>query len=237
MGVSRADIHYIVTEYGMAYLFGKSVRERAIALIEIAAPKFRPWLLEEAKRLGYVPSAMTLKSLKPYLIQEEREVTLRDGKTVRIRPSRASDIDAVLELFHSLSKEDVYTRFFGLLKTLPLPQSQKLCNVNFDTEVAFIAVAGERENEKIVGSACYFLDPLTNIAEVAYMVSHEWQGNGLGKALQNRLKEHAIASGVRGFLANILSSNARMIALARQAGDDVKTVRSEGVYEITTYFS
>jgi acyl-CoA hydrolase/L-amino acid N-acyltransferase YncA len=237
VGVSRADIHYIVTEYGMAYLFGKSVRERAIALIEIAAPKFRPWLLEEAKRLGYVPSAMTLKSLKPYLIQEEREVTLRDGKTVRIRPSRASDIDAVLELFHSLSKEDVYTRFFGLLKTLPLPQSQKLCNVNFDTEVAFIAVAGERENEKIVGSACYFLDPLTNIAEVAYMVSHEWQGNGLGKALQNRLKEHAIASGVRGFLANILSSNARMIALARQAGDDVKTVRSEGVYEITTYFS
>jgi acyl-CoA hydrolase/L-amino acid N-acyltransferase YncA len=236
VGVSRADIHYVVTEYGMAYLFGKSIRERAIALIEIAAPKFRQWLLEEAKRLGHLPASMTLKSKKPYLIQEEREVTLRDGKTVRLRPSRASDIDAVLELFHSLSKEDVYTRFFRLLKTLTYPQSEQLCNVNFDTEVAFVAVAGERENEKIVGSACYFLDPLTNIAEVAYMISHEWQGNGLGKALQNRLKEHAIANGVRGFLAIILSSNARMIALARQGGDDVEIVRAQGICEITTYF-
>ena len=236
VGVSRADIHYVVTEYGLAYLFGKSIRERAVSLIEIAAPKFRPWLLEEAKRLGYLPASMTLKSQKAYLIKEEREVTLKNGKTVRLRPSRASDMDAVLELFHALSQEDVYTRFFRLMKTLTFPETSQLCNVNFDTDVAFIAVAGERENEKIVGSGCYFLDPSTNIAEVAYMVSAEWQGSGLGKALQNRLKEHAIANGVRGFLAVILGSNTKMIALAQQGGDDIKIARSQGICEITTFF-
>ena len=46
---SRGDVHYVVTEYGIAYLHGKTMRERAMALIEIAHPKFRPWLLAEAK--------------------------------------------------------------------------------------------------------------------------------------------------------------------------------------------
>ena len=186
VGVARSDIHYVVTEYGMAYLFGKSIRERALSLIEIAAPKFRPWLLEEAKRLGCLPASMTLKSQKPYLIEEERIVTLKNGKTVRLRPSRASDMDAIVELFHALSSIDVYTRFFTRIKTLSVSLTAQLCNVNFDTEVAFIAVAGERENEKIVGSGLYVLDQSTNVAEVGYMVSAEWQGIGLGKALQKQ---------------------------------------------------
>jgi len=236
VGISRADVHYVVTEYGMVYLFGKSIRERALSLIEIAAPKFRPWLLEEAKRLGYLPASVMLRSEKPYLIEEERTVTLKGGRTVRLRPSRASDMDALLELFHALSAEDVYTRFFQRLKTLTCSQTQQLCNVNFDTEVAFIAVAGERENEKIVGSACYFLDPSTNIAEVGFMVSQKWQGSGLGKALQNRLKEHAVSKHVRGFVSIILNSNARMIALAKQGGEDVEMVRDGQVTEIKVYF-
>jgi acyl-CoA hydrolase/L-amino acid N-acyltransferase YncA len=236
VGISRADIHYVVTEYGMAYLFGKSIRERAISLIEIADPKFRPWLLEEAKRIGYLPASMTLKSQKPYLIKEEREVTLKNGKTVRLRPARASDMDAVLRLFHQLSEEDIYTRFFQRLKTLTKCQTEQLCNVNFDTEVAFVAAAGQRENEKIVGSGCYFLDPASNIAEVAYMVSQDWQGSGLGKALQNRLKEHAIERGVRGFLAIILNSNTRMIAMAQQTGGESEIFKDGEVWEIMTYF-
>lgn len=134
-------------------------------------------------------------------------------------------MDAVLELFHALSKEVVYTRFFHWIKTLTQRQTEQLCNVNFDTQVAFIAVAGERENEKIVGNACYFLDPTTNIAEVACMVSKDWQSYGLGKALQNRLEDYAVGGGVRGFLAIILDSNVRMIALAQRGGDDVKIVR------------
>ena len=237
VGISRSDVHYVVTEYGMAYLFGKSISERAVSLIEIAAPQFRPWLLEEAKRLGYLPASMTVNTLKPYLIEEERTVTLKDGGTVRLRPSRASDMDTFLELFHSLPEEDVYTRFFRFIRTLSYRQTEQLCNVNFDTNVAFMAVVGERENEKVVGSACYFLDPSSNVAEVQFTISPEWQGKGLGKALQNRLKEHAMAKGVRGFSASILTSNRKMIALARQAGENAEITHNRGVSEIKVYFS
>ena len=236
VGISRADIHYVVTEYGMAYLFGKSIRERALSLIEIAAPKFRAELLEEAKRLGYLPASQVLRSQKPYLMREERLVTLKNGKTVRLRPSRAGDADAMLELFHAMSEEDIYTRFFSRLKTLTFQQSQQLCNVNFVTEAAFMAVVGDRENEKVVGSSCYFLDPSTNIAEVGYMIAHEWQGCGLGTALQNRMKELAIENGIRGFTALILNANAKMIALAQHSGENVEIKRDGEVHEITTYF-
>lgn len=175
VGISRADIHYVVTEYGMAYLFGKSIRERALSLIEIANPEFRPWLLEEAKRLRYLSPSQALKSQKAYAIEEERIVHLKNDKSVRLRPARASDADSLLALFHTLSAEDVYTRFFQRLKTLPFNRGQQLCNVSFEREVAFMAVEGDRENEKIVGSCLYVLDLSTNIAEVGYMIAAEWQ--------------------------------------------------------------
>lgn len=50
---SRNHVHYIVTEYGVANLYGKSIRERALALISIAHPDFRPQLTQEAKKLNY----------------------------------------------------------------------------------------------------------------------------------------------------------------------------------------
>ena len=81
-----SDVHYVITEYGIAYLFGRSIRERALALIEIAHPKFRPWLLDEAKRLGYVRKEQSLKSSVSYPIEEERRVVLKNGETRAVAP-------------------------------------------------------------------------------------------------------------------------------------------------------
>ena len=73
-----------------------------------------------------------------------------------------------------------------------------------------LAVTRPRENEEIVGSARYWLNPTTNLAEVAFMVLPEWQGTGIGTAVQTRLAEYAISRGVRGFVASILPDNTRM---------------------------
>ena len=236
VGISRENIHFVVTEYGMAYLFGKSIRERALSLIEIANPEFRPWLLDEAKRVGYLPASQTLKSQKAYLIEEERTVVLKNGKSVLLRPARASDVEAFYDLFHALSEEDVYTRFFKRIKTLTSNLAQQLCNVNFETEAAFIAVIGDRENEHIVGSSCYFLNPATNLAEVAFMVAPEWQSSGIGTALQNRMKQLAVTHGIRGFVSEILNSNRKMISLAQRGGDNIEIVRHSDSCEIIVYF-
>jgi RimJ/RimL family protein N-acetyltransferase len=226
----------VITEYGIAYLFGKSIRERAVALIEIAHPRWREQLLEAAKQLGYVPSEQYLASHAAYLVHEERTVELKNGAKVLIRPARAADAGALQALFHRLSPDDVYTRFFRRISSLSYAELQNLCNVNHETEVAFLAVTGPRENEEVVASACYFLSPTTNLAETAFMVAPEWQELGLGSALQARLQEYAVSRGVRGFVAEILPQNQRMRRLATRAPGRVTTVRDEDAVHVTILF-
>jgi len=235
-GIPRADVHYIITEYGIAYLFGKSIQERALALIEIAHPKFRPWLLEEAKQLGYVKSEQRLRQGGRYQIDEERWITLKDGRDVLIRPAKAGDVRGLQSLFHRLPSDDVYTRFFRRLKSLSYEDAQNLCNAERDSDAAFVAVTGARENETVVGSSCYFVNQASNLAEVAFMIDPAWQGGGLGSALQKRMKEYAAARGLRGFVAEILATNQKMIRLAGSASDDVTTERDGDSILVTMLF-
>ena len=183
--IPRSDVHYVITEYGIAYLFGKTIRERALELIEIAHPDFRNDLMEEAKRLGYVRSDQVLRSKTAYPAEEEREVRLKNGVAVLIRPAKATDVEGLQDIFYHLSERDVCTRFFTRLASFPVDRAEYLCNVDYEDAMAFMAVAGDREKDKVVSSSCYVVDPATNMAEVAYMNRPEWQGLGLGKALQD----------------------------------------------------
>ena len=234
--VARSDVHYVITEYGIAYLFGKSIRERALALIEIAHPDFRAELLEEAKKLNYVHSSQILKSKDGYHVEQERTVHLKNGATVMLRPARASDAATLQSFFHKMSQEDRYTRFFQRLNTLTFTEVQRLCNVDQRREVAFLAVTGTRENEIVIGNACYFVNPTTNLGEVAYMILPEWQGTGLGSAMQTCLVEHAKIRNLRGFVAEILTDNKNMVRLAKRACDNVSIKRHEDTYEVIMIF-
>lgn len=234
--VARSDVHYVVTEYGIAYLFGKSVADRAVALIEIAHPAFRQPLLEEAKRLGYLRDEQTLKSRRAYPAEEERRVVLKDGREVLLRPTRATDVDSLQDLFYSLSREDIYTRFFTNLKSFSTSKAQHLCSVSYEEEMAFVAVTGDWEDETVVGSACYYVDQSTNLADVAYMIRHEWQGLGLGVHLQQRLVEYARASGLRGFTADVLCENEAMLAVFEKSGCKITKKVASGVFEVVMLF-
>ena len=123
------------------------------------------------------------------------------------------------------------------MRSLSYKELQTLCNVNHETEVAFLAVTGPRENEVVVGSGCYFLNPTTNLAEVAFMVAPEWQGAGLGTALQDRLQDYAISRGVRGFIAEILPRNTRMLRLAGRLSGKVTTLRDEDEVRVSILFA
>ncbi len=238
--VARTDVHYIITEYGIAYLFGKSIRERAIALIEVAHPKFRAELFAQAQQLGYIGPEQTLKNMRAYPVEEEKILALKDGRSVLLRPSASGDAQGIRDLFHGLSDRDVYTRFFRKIRGLSDRDVQRLCNMNFENEVAFVACAGPREQAQIVAQSCYFIDPSTNLAETAFMVHPAWQGSGLGGAMQRRMAEHAKGRGVRGFVAEIMASNQNMIRLARagaeQGSSNVTVENNGGTVRITMLF-
>jgi RimJ/RimL family protein N-acetyltransferase len=155
---------------------------------------------------------------------------------------RSDNLNSVSELYTEddlrqlVVEDDIYTRFFRRLRSLSYRDLQTLCNVNHEIEVAFLGVTGPRESEEVVGSACYFLNPTTNLAEVAFMVSPDWQGVGLGTALQARLQEYAMSRGVRGFVAEILPRNTGMLQLAARAPGTMTTSRDEDGVHVTILF-
>lgn len=240
--IPRSDVHYVVTECGTAYLFGKSIQEKTLALIEIAHPSFRPWLLEEAKRLRYLRTDQDLKCKGDGTIEcfypqkEDREVELKNRSRITVRPSKASDVRGLQDLFYHLPQSDIYTRFFRNLKRLSISEADHYCNVDYEKEMAFVATIGDREKERIIGSSFYVMDPLTHMAEVAYMILHEWHGMGLGTTLQQRMVEYAKSKGVKGFKADILAENTAMLKLTQKCGSEVTSKLSQGIYEVEMLF-
>jgi acyl-CoA hydrolase/RimJ/RimL family protein N-acetyltransferase len=234
--IARTDVHYVVTEFGIAYLFGKSIRQRAMALIDVAHPQFRAKLFEQAQTLGYLAADQSLHNLHAYPVEEELNVTLKDGRTVMLRPALSSDAQGIRDLFHHLSEADVYTRFFRHVRTLSNVEVQRLCNVNYENEVAFVATAGPREESLIVAQSCYFTTPSTNLADTAYMVHPEWQGCGLGTAIQDCMAKHAAKRGLRGFVADVLPDNNRMLRLAHNGSHAVQVERHSDSIHLTQLF-
>ncbi len=224
--IARSDVHFVVTEFGIANLFGRSLPERALALIELAHPSFRSWLLDEAKRLGYLPGQQTVASMGAYPVDEERRIVLRDGSTVVTRPAKASDGRRIRALFHDMSEEDIYTRFFSRLSCLSFGDMQRLCNVDYASEVAFVVTTAADHDGPLLATASYYLGP-GGTAEVAFMIHPAWQGRGLGRTLQDLLFDYGKRRGVHRFVAEVLRANKRMVRLARAACADVE-VESDG---------
>jgi RimJ/RimL family protein N-acetyltransferase len=237
VAIPRADVHWVVTEYGTAYLFGRSLAERAVALIDIAHPDDRAGLLESAVERGLVERDQVLLSRAPYPVTEERDVELRDGRRVRVRPTRTSDTGAIQALFYRLREEDVRTRFFQKLTSLSDAAAQVLCSVDYQDEMAFAAVVGRRDDERIVGACSYYVHPRTGFAEVGYMVDPDWQGAGLGGILHARMVEYARSHGVRGFTADVVLGNSRMLRVFEHGDHELEVTTEGGISELTMLFT
>jgi acyl-CoA hydrolase/RimJ/RimL family protein N-acetyltransferase len=238
VAIGRADVRWVVTEYGTAYLFGRSLAERALAMIGIAHPDDRTALLEQARQRGIVAPGQELRSGTAYPIDEEREMELRDGRRVTVRPTLAGDRGGMQELFHRLPEKDVTTRFFNRLTSLTDQAADYLCNVDYDEEMAFATVVGPPEHERIVATSSYYRDSRDGFAEVAYMVEPDWQGSGLATALHARTVEYARTHGVRGLTADVLMSNPAMLKIFRRGvGYTLDLEADAGVYEIRMRFT
>jgi acyl-CoA hydrolase/GNAT superfamily N-acetyltransferase len=236
VAIPRADVHWVITEYGTAYLFGRSLAERAVALIEIAHPDVRRELLDAAIERGLVGPRQQLRSRTAYPVAQVRDVRLRDGREVRLRPTRTSDTRAMQDLFYRLSDEDRETRFLHKLSSLTDSAAQHLCSIDYENEMAFAAAVGPSAHERIVAASCYYLNPATGLAEVAYMVDPDWQGVGLGGILHAGLVEYARDHGARGLTADVLLGNSRMMQIFKR-GDHSLSVKTEaGVEELTMLF-
>lgn len=223
---SRGDVHYVVTEYGIADLWGKNVRQRALALIEIAHPDFRQDLLEAAKEKRYVLADQATPRV-PYPFVHRGRTVLRGGRQVLVRPVQLTDEPRLQAMFYRLSDESTYRRFLCHKRTHSHEEMQRLVDVDYEASVALLVVSAE-EPEEILGMARYDVDPATGLADIAFVVRDECQGQGIGSLLMRRMTEIAKRSGLQGFEADVLLGNQAMLRVFQHSGLAVRSSHEEG---------
>ncbi len=223
--VPRGDVHYVVTEYGAVNLFGKSLQERAMAMISIAHPDFREELFSQAKEMGLLGAERTLKEsvhgIYPVKLEEIIEV---DGEEITIRPSKPVDERRIQEHFYTLDKADVVSRFFHEKTSFLRGDVESMYAIDYVNDLAILALVGEFGFGKVVAVGEYLLDPASNMAEVAFSVSGEYQGKGLGRILIRKLAEAARENGISGLMAYTSPQNQGMIRLFNQLPYKIKTI-------------
>ena len=234
----RGDVHYVVTEFGIAYLHGKNIRERAMELIAIAHPKFRPWLIEEAKKqnLIYKDQAFIAGKAGEYPEELEARRTTKTGLEVFLRPVRMSDESLLKELFYSLSEDSMYRRFISMRKDMPHERLQQFVVIDYTKEMVILALLQEGEKEKIVGIGQYGIHEASHTAEVAFAVRDDHQNKGIGTTLLTYLTYLGKRQGLLGFTAEVLVENRPMLHLFEKMGFDISKRISEGVYELNMTF-
>jgi acyl-CoA hydrolase/RimJ/RimL family protein N-acetyltransferase len=235
--LTRGDIHYVITEYGIAYLHGKNVRERAMELIAISHPKFRPWLIEEAKklRLIYADQAFIPGEAGEYPEELETYRTTTGGVEVFFRPVKISDEPLLKDFFYSLSDKSMYRRFISTRQDMPHERLQEYVVIDYTKEVAIAAVVKDGEKEDIAGLGQYTIYEEAHTADVAFVVRDEYQNQGIGTELLSYLTQLAKRQGLLGFTAEVLVENQPMLHLFEKLLDVHKSSDS-GVWYLDMPF-
>jgi len=236
--LNRSDITYVVSEYGIAYLHGKNIRERAMELIAIAHPKFRPWLIEEAKKLNLIYRDQKFIPGKKGEYPEELETyrTTKTGLEIFLRPVRISDEPLLKEFFYSLSDKSLYRRFMSPRKDIPHQQLQEFVVIDYSKEMVILASLKTGEKEEVVGLGQYAISEETHMAEVGFTVKDECQNRGIGNELLSYLTLLAKRQGLLGFTAETLMENVTMLHLFEKMDFDIKKSGAAGVYELRMVF-
>lgn len=237
--LNRGDIHYVVTEYGIAYLLGKNIRERAMDLIAIAHPEFRSWLIEEAKKLNLIYRDQAYFPGKRGEYPEHLETfrTTYTGIDILLRPVRISDEPLLKDFFYSLSDSSMYRRFISSRMDMPHERLQEFVVVDQLRETVILAVAEEDERDAVVGIGQYVIyDEQSHSAEVAIVIRDDYQHKGIGRELVRYLEYLAKRQGVLGFTASVLVDNKTMLGLFEHMGFDIETRNEAGMYELKMTF-
>lgn len=149
----------------------------------------------------------------------ERDVTLKDGTHLHLRPIRPEDAPRLIDFYDHLSQHTAYQRFFTIMKRLPPDWARLLATVDYQRRLAIVAESGPATAPELVAVARYEPTNDPETAEVAFVVNDGLQGRGLGLILLNHLLEAGEARGIRRFRAYVLADNTRMLDLIARFTD------------------
>jgi acyl-CoA hydrolase/RimJ/RimL family protein N-acetyltransferase len=234
VATTRADVNFVVTEYGIAELTGKSIFQRVVAMTQIAHPKFREELIEVAKKHRYIFADQLPPSTDDLLFIEEykSQLKLRNGKTLSFRPMLPSDEFAYRNFFYSLQEKTIYMRFFYKMKLFSHEVVQRQwAMVDYRKNMSLVGQVRIGRYKEIMAIGSYAQESETR-AEVAFVVREDFQGQGVASHLLIEMERIARLNGYTGFVATVLRENEAMLKVFKKRYPDAK-VMSSGGGEIT----
>jgi acyl-CoA hydrolase len=231
----RGDVHYVITEYGVASLHGRSIRERVARLVEIAHPDHRESLLQGARIRGWLPKFFTMPATDPGIGENGVESTWVKFKSGRflLRPLHPSDMRALQEFFYSHDEETVRLRYGYRRDRMTGESAYRLAAVDQRRDLALGIFAETHGRQELRAIGRYFLDADGKSAEVAFVVHESTRHSGMAGFLIGELAFVAGQRGVRSLWANVLRDNRAMAGLFQAVGglesagedDDERTFR------------
>jgi acyl-CoA hydrolase/GNAT superfamily N-acetyltransferase len=229
----------VVTEYGVAYLEGRTVRERAQALIDIAHPDDRSGLVQEAKdkKILYPDQIFLAESARLYPSDIAATHLIKGDIEIRFRAIRPSDEEGMRHLFYRFSDESVYYRYFHSVSSMPHAKMQEYVNVDWTQTLSIVGLVGEEGKGRIIAEARYIKIPGSPFAEMVFVVDEKYQRFGIASFLYQMLIRLAKEQGIKGFMAEVLFSNIGIMKVFRKGGLPVTARLESGVYHLVIPFS
>ena len=239
VATTRGDIDIVVTEYGIAELRRKSIYQRVMELAQIAHPRFRNQLIEEAKKRRYIfpdqapPTNQDLMFIDRYKYSLE----LKNGRTVEFRPLLPSDEFESRNFYYSLQESSIYYRFFNKRKVFSREMLQRQwADVDYRRNMTIIGQMQIGKQKRIVAIGSY-ADAGDDTAEVAFLVKEELHGMGVGSYLLEILENIAKENRYKRFTASVLVENNKMKNVFKKRYPDAKFERAGGgELEVTMEF-
>lgn len=232
-------IDVIVTEFGAARLGGRSLRERAMALIDIAHPDHRDSLVRDAKGLKLIYRNQIYNSRIVLSYPENISATriFKNNVKISFRPIRPSDEDGMRRLFYRFSDQGIFYRYFSNVQEMPHERMQDYVNVDYAKTMSIVGTVAEGGIERIVAEGRYTRTGYTPFADVSFIVDEKHQGSGIATFMIGMLENIAKTRGIRGFNAYILPTNSAMIKMMEKSAPHNSLVIDEGLQMYSYIFA
>lgn len=230
VATTRGDTYFIVTEYGIAEMQGKGIYQRVIELAQIAHPKFRKSLIDDAKKHHYIfadqlpPSQEDLLFLEAY----KSSMELKNGQSVEFRPILPSDEFDCRNFFYSLQEKTIYYRFFYKMKIFSHEVVQRQwADIDYRKNMSILGFVQKGSHKELIAIGSY-ADDTDNRAELAFVVHEDYQGMGIASYLLEILEKIAKENDYSGFTATALRENIAMIHVFTKRYPDAEVSKDLG---------
>lgn len=175
---------------------------------------------------GAVPSADSVAEPAGYPSQLVESARLPDGTPLQVRPIRPNDLELERDFIAALSSQTGYQRLMSARRPPP-EELWRFTHIDYDHELALVACAQIDGRPRMLGVARFVRDSTGRDADFAIVVADAWQGRGLGALLLDRLVRAARTFGAQQLSGITMSSNTRMLALAKRLGFEVARDRQD----------